>query len=794
VDVCNATAYAHSRGVLHRDLKPGNVMLGEFGETLVVDWGLAKVVGRAEPVGGDATLRPSGSGAGATAAGSTVGTPAFMSPEQAAGRLDELGPATDVYSLGATLYYLLTGQAPVHGDDVAAVLEQVRRGEIAPSREVQPAVPEALEAVRRKAMALLPSDRYSSALALAQEVERWLADDAPAAYREPLAARAGRWARRHRPLVTAAVAVLLVGLVGLAAGLFVVGGFNRRLDQANRDLIGSNAQLETANVALQESNTKLEIAQKDAYDKRQEAERQRAVAEAVNDFLQNDLLRQTSPEAQIGRKFQPDPDIKVRVLLDRAAQGIDTRFRDQPLVEAAIRRAIGQTYQDVGDSAKAIHHLKRALDLMEEHLPVNDPGVPVVSNTLYYAYVTAGQADESLALFERNLERLKTKLGPDHRLTFIAMNSLAWIYLQVGKESQALSLLELTVKESQAKLGPDDGVTLQIMLSLGNMYKGVGRPDKGIAILEQVLEISNARPGPEPSLTLSAMRLLGESYTKAGKREQAVVLLEQALEKHKAEYGADHATTLEVMDALAEAYQAAGKGGSALALWEQTLERTKAARGSGNIQTFHATLRLAVAYEEAGKLEKALPLRIELVPASRKQFGDKSRQTGQALMMLGFCFLRQEQYVEAEKTLREYVVMCREQDGDKSSQTGEALALLGDCLLRQEKYVDAEKTLRECVAIRGQLEPDEWTLFSAKQLLGGALLGQKQYVEAEPLLLDGYKGMKDREAKIPPQGKVRVTDALERLAKLYEAWDKKDQADQWRAKWQEAKAASKEPQ
>jgi serine/threonine-protein kinase len=150
VDVCNAVAYAHSRGVLHRDLKPGNVMLGGYGETLVVDWGLAKPVGRPEGADGSAegTLRPaSASGSAPTQLGSVIGTPAFMPPEQAAGRLDQLGPASDVYSLGATLYCLLTGQAPVTGADRAAVLRQVQRGEFPPPRQVKGAVPRALEAV-----------------------------------------------------------------------------------------------------------------------------------------------------------------------------------------------------------------------------------------------------------------------------------------------------------------------------------------------------------------------------------------------------------------------------------------------------------------------------------------------------------------------------------------------------------------------------------------------------------------------------------------------------------------------
>ncbi len=139
LDVCNAIAYAHSRGVLHRDIKPGNILLGPYGETLVVDWGLAKVIGRDEPGTSDPsaepTLRPpSASGTGDTLPGTALGTPAYMSPEQAEGRLDLLGPASDVYSLGATLYVVLTGRAPFDGDNAAEVLPKVQSGNL-PGRE-----------------------------------------------------------------------------------------------------------------------------------------------------------------------------------------------------------------------------------------------------------------------------------------------------------------------------------------------------------------------------------------------------------------------------------------------------------------------------------------------------------------------------------------------------------------------------------------------------------------------------------------------------------------------------------
>src|SRR5262249_5388545 len=163
LDVCDTIDYAHSRGVLHRDLKPSNVIVGRYGETLVVDWGLAKATGCREPEANPAehTLIPSSSGSGAeTLPGQALGTPAYMSPEQAAGALERLGPASDVYSLGATLYGLLPGRPPFEGE-VADILRKVGKGEITPPHRLDPSIDPALEAVCLKAMALEPGRRYA---------------------------------------------------------------------------------------------------------------------------------------------------------------------------------------------------------------------------------------------------------------------------------------------------------------------------------------------------------------------------------------------------------------------------------------------------------------------------------------------------------------------------------------------------------------------------------------------------------------------------------------------------------
>jgi formylglycine-generating enzyme required for sulfatase activity/tRNA A-37 threonylcarbamoyl transferase component Bud32 len=215
IDVCNVVAYAHSRGVLHRDLKPGNILLGPYGETLVVDWGMAKRVDElltAVGSGDDRAALDPESAWNVTQQGYILGTIPYMSPEQAEG--GPLGIRSDVYSLGATLYHIVAGKPTIAKGDKYAMLATARRGDFAPPRRINHRVPGPLDAICQKAMSGNPDDRYVSARALADDIEHWLADEPVAAWNEPWFVRVRRWVGRHRTAVAAAVAALAVGAVG----------------------------------------------------------------------------------------------------------------------------------------------------------------------------------------------------------------------------------------------------------------------------------------------------------------------------------------------------------------------------------------------------------------------------------------------------------------------------------------------------------------------------------------------------------------------------------------------------
>jgi WD40 repeat protein/tRNA A-37 threonylcarbamoyl transferase component Bud32 len=241
ISVCQTVAYAHSRGVIHRDLKPQNVALGDYGEVVVLDWGLARESGVEEPTPVGSVARSTPARAQDTCDGQVLGTPAYMAPEQAAGKAGRIDRRTDVHGLGAILYEILTGRAPFQGTDPDEIIFNARETDPPPPRSVWPGASAALQAICLKALAREPEGRYQSAADVAHEIQHWLADEPVAAYPEPLGARLRRWGRRRRTLVASAAALLLTALLVGGVALILV-----RQEQARTAETRVQAALEQA--------------------------------------------------------------------------------------------------------------------------------------------------------------------------------------------------------------------------------------------------------------------------------------------------------------------------------------------------------------------------------------------------------------------------------------------------------------------------------------------------------------------------------------------------------------------
>ena len=442
--------------------------------------------------------------------------------------------------------------------------------------------------------------------------------------------------------------------------------------------------------------------------------------------------------------------------------------------ESRIRIALDETRQAKDDKVIALHESEEARDqaeavkkylvkLLQSPNPANAGRVVKITDLLDRAPAqldadfanspkikadildALGDTYAGLRLYEKAAqmrEKVRTlrqaALGPDHPDTVIAMRKLAWAYRGAGRPNAAIALAQDALVLQEAKLGAGHRETLLTAAILGDSYRTAQRPDEAIRVLEPSLKLCKAKLGSKDEVTMKTMNNLGLAYEHAGRAREAVKLLEETLESMKAQPGYDPEDTLNLMNNLGEAYVSAGQRAQGVALLEESFKLGNIKLGSSHLTTRNILENLVIACETSDQRARIEPILIESVASMRQDPGNESPELAGGLMLLGFN------------------------------------------RLKQEKYTEAEPPIRECLAIREKQQPDSWLTFNAKSILGGCLLAQKQFIRAEPLLHSGYLGMKQCEANIPARGKIRLTEALERLVVLYDAWGKKDEADKWR--------------
>jgi serine/threonine-protein kinase len=582
--VCNTVAYAHSRGVLHRDLKPRNIMLGKYDETLVVDWGLAKPFDRdaagAASTAAEEKLTPSsGTGSGDPSAG-VVGTPAYASPEQADGR--PLGPASDVYSLGATLYAILAGQAPFAGGPVYALLEKVRRGEFLGPGQAKPGVPRALEAICLKAMALRPEDRYPTALDLADDVEHWLADEPVSAWREPWPVRAGRWMRRHRTAAVGASAFLATAAVALAAGTLLIGREKVETDKAR---VRAEANFRKAREAVRAMLD--EVGSQDLRDLPHLQAVRRSVLERALAFHEGFLREQETAATRRDAGLAFGQVGEIRALLgeptaaeaafDRAVAMLRASADASPPSREAregLATALNQRAMLVGEQGRypqALEDLGESIRLREA-TKADDPDNPIrpkqLADALHDRALVLRRSGRDAGAVEADLRRAQGLVVPfgeadpedRRRLARIELN-LGGLLYESGQADRAeaslrraIDLLDRLVAES-----PDNPQyrkdLIAAHISLCGGLSAADRFDEGEGRGRRAIDLAKALGADFPGVPVykdqeaKAWFNLGQVIGKAGRIDEAEACHREAIAAHEALVAAmptvvDHRFTL----------------------------------------------------------------------------------------------------------------------------------------------------------------------------------------------------------------------------------------------------------
>lgn len=599
--VCDAVDHAHQRGVIHRDLKPGNILVDGTGQPKILDFGVARVTET------DAQRTRQ------TDLGQLVGTLAYMSPEQVAGDPGALDIRSDVYALGVILYELLAGRLPynVNQKPLPEVVQVIREEEPAHLSSIHRSYRGDIETIVAKALEKDKARRYASAADLAGDIRRYLADEPITARPASASYQLQKFARRHKALMAGTAAVFVV----LAAGVVASSWEAVRARKAERA---------TAAEA--------------------------ATAQAINEFLQNDLLAQASASNQAGPSTKPDPDLKVRTALDRAAARIAGKFDRQPEVEAAIRDTIGQTYMELGLYPEGGKQLQRALDLQRRVLGVEHPKTLKTMGLLGRAAYFQGRYAEAEAIDGQALSIQRRVLGPEHSDTLASMSGLANVYKDQGKLAQAESL------ESQT------------------------------------LEIRRHVLGAEHTDTLASMNNLANIYYWEGKYTQAEALDSRALEICRRVLGSEHPDTLASMNSLAVVYQAQRKYPQAEALFREILATKIRVLGTEHPLTLYTHLEFAAMYQREGKYALAETHAAQALAGYRHVLGLEHPLTMDSAAVLAQSCLWQGKFVESERLAREVLEIDRKVRPDHWQRFA-AEIVLGASLAGQKKYAEAEALL-----------------------------------------------------------------------------------------------------
>jgi eukaryotic-like serine/threonine-protein kinase len=756
VDVCHAIQHAHQKGIIHRDVKPSNVLVTPHdGKPVakVIDFGVAKAIYQHLT---ERTIY--------TQFAQMIGTPLYMSPEQAEMSGLDVDTRSDIYSLGVLLYELLTGSTPLERKRLAqAAYDEMRRlireeepprpslrlstletlPSVAACRKTEPAklsrmMKGELDWVVMKALEKDRTRRYETANGLARDLQRYLADEVVEARPASSGYRLRKFARKNRAALATTATIGLLLIAGIAVSTWQAV----RARRAEIAAIKAADAERLAKLDAEAQKTKAMAAAAAEKEARGQAQRRLAQIEKGNEIITSIFT-----ELDI-RKVREGSEPLEAVLAERlvkAAGQLEGEAVGDPLVVAALQDRLGQSLLSLGRPRQAIPLFVKARETRKSLLGDDRPDILESTNNLAIGYQNDGKLDLALPLLEETLKLRKAKQGADHLDTLMSMNNLAAGYHAAGKLDLALPLLEQALKLRKAKLGTDHPDTLTSMNNLATCYQDVGKLELALPLLEETLKLSKAKLGADHADTVGRMSNLAMGYRAVGKLDLALPLLEETLKLSRAKLGADHPITLTIMN------------------------------------------NLALGYRAAGKLDLALPLFQEsAVGIEKRQF--QYEHAGNFINNLAYCLEQLKQFDQGEAWRRKWLAVVKERAGTDSVAYAGELAGLGLNLLQQQKWTEAEVVLRECLALRAKQQPDAWTTFSTRSMFGGAVLGQKKYAEAESLLLNGYDGMKNHEATIPTPGKVRLTDALERLVQLYEAKGNKDEAAKWRKELEGTKA------
>ncbi|HVG55928.1 MAG TPA: serine/threonine-protein kinase [Vicinamibacterales bacterium] len=817
VKICDAVHHAHQRGLIHRDLKPGNIIVDEAGQPKILDFGVARVTDSDTQV----TLQ--------TDVGQLVGTLNYMSPEQVLADPLDIDTRSDVYALGVILYELLSGRLPYQiSKRLHEAMQTIREEDPSRLSTIDRRYRGDIETIAAKALEKDKTRRYSSAAELAADITRYLKDEPIVAQPPTARYQLEKFARRHKALVGGVAAVFVV----LVAGVVVSTWQAIRASRAEYAAVQERDRAAAAGRAAVVQRDRATAAERSATSARDDAvaargvaiaaegqakqERDRAVAEkqradtesatakAVSEFLQKNLFEQVTG----GIDRAAAQDLSVSGALDRTAARIDGTFAGQPLVEAGVREAVGTAYMGLllwdkaatqfdravairrraqgdedSDTLKALRRLV-AIDAnqrrwqpaearMKQILEVQRRrSGPDHADTLQYTldlagiYLTWGKLEQAEPLAARAAEGRQRTLGPDHKDTIGALAIQVAIYAQEKKFADAQRVGEAAYASARRTLGEKDTLTIGLATTLQQIAvqaRPADRAQRARVLTDVSKGLAETRATSLPEMVAIAAARATNAFQQ-NRLDEAIPPLLEAMEASR-RAGQEE---LSLTSILAGIYALQGK----LAEAQQTLAPIMARPDPNkdlmaNVLPF-ALRNIGTRLRNDKRFAEAEPYLVKLVPLVVVTPGETSNQTRTDAFLLADVYAAQGKYAESERAFVPLLEMQRRVAGRESLAAFATQAHLGWTQLMQGRLADSEKTLREALDGMTRVSPDAWERANTTGMLGATLARQKRHAEAEPLLISGYDAMATGKA-VNPNAASRMSreQVGEALLQLY---------------------------